>query len=68
MAHAYLYNNDYDKAIAIYNTQLKLKWAPESKWEKNMQRVFMYFKESGYDVRIFDKVFNDLKIKKPKGY
>ncbi len=68
MAHAYLYNKDYDKAIAIYNTQLKLKWAPESKWEKNMQRVLIYFKESGYDVKIFDKVFNDLKIKKPKGY
>lgn len=27
-----------------------------------------FFKESGYDVKIFDKVFNDLKIKKPKGY
>lgn len=68
MAHAYLYNNEYDKAIALYSSQLKQIWKPHSNWEKSMQQILIYFKDNGYDVKIFDRVFADLKIQKPKGY
>jgi CubicO group peptidase (beta-lactamase class C family) len=68
MAHAYLFNNDYDNAITLYKIQLKKIWKPDSNWEKTMQQILIYFKDNGYDVKIFDKVFAELKIKKPKGY
>ncbi|MGB3946891.1 MAG: serine hydrolase [Bacteroidia bacterium] len=68
MAHAYLFNGNYDKAIGVYGTQLKTIWTPNKILEKNMQQSVVYFKESGYDVKIFEKVFKDLKIKLPKGY
>ncbi|MCD6066502.1 MAG: beta-lactamase [Bacteroidetes bacterium] len=68
MAHAYLYDNEYDKAVAIYKTEFKELIQPYSSWEETMQQVLIYFKDNGYDVKIFDRVFADLKIKKPKGY
>lgn len=68
MAHAYLYNGDYDKAIVLYSSQLKQVLKPNGNLEKTMQQILIYFKENGYDVKIFDRVFADLKIKKPKGY
>lgn len=68
MAHAYLFNGNYDKAIGIYGSELKTIWTPNKVWKKNMQQSLIYFKESGYDVKIFEKVFKDLKIKLPRGY
>lgn len=68
MAHAYLFNGDYDKAIGIYGSQLKTIWTPNKIWKKNMQQCLIYFKESEYDVKIFEKVFKDLEIKLPRGY
>jgi CubicO group peptidase (beta-lactamase class C family) len=67
MAHAYLYNNEYERAIAAY-TELKEVVKPEREWEQLMEQTLIYFKDNGYDVNVFDKLFADLKIKKPKGY
>ena len=68
LAYAYLFNNDYENAKVIFETQLKVIWKPEPKWKKSMQQVLIYFKDNGYDVKVFDRLFADLKIKKPKGY
>ena len=68
MAYAYLFNGNYDEAKAIFETQLKETWKPESNWKKTIQQVLIYFKDNGYDVKAFDKLFTDLQIKKPKGY
>jgi CubicO group peptidase (beta-lactamase class C family) len=67
MAHTYLYNNDYEDAIAIYKTHLKDDIRPGYSWEHMMQDDLVYFKEHNYDVKVFDKVFAELNIKKPKG-
>jgi CubicO group peptidase (beta-lactamase class C family) len=68
LAHVYLYNNEYEKAVAIYKTQMKELAKSEKEWEKEMQETLVYFKDNGYDVKIYNKVFAELKIKKPKGY
>lgn len=68
LAHLYLFNNDYNNAIAIYKAHQKDTIKPGYSWEKLMQDDLVYFKDHGYDVKLYDKVFAELKINKPKGY
>lgn len=68
MAHVYLFNKDYKNAIAIYKAHLKDVIAPGNSWENQMQSDLIYFKEHHFDIQPFDKVFAELKIKKPMGY
>lgn len=67
LAHLYLFNNDYKSAIAIYKAHQKDMIRPDYSWEKMMQDDLLYFKEHHNDVKLFDKVFAELKIPKPKG-
>jgi CubicO group peptidase (beta-lactamase class C family) len=68
LAHAYLYSNEYDKAMAIYTAHIKDTFSPGNSWEEQMRTDLVYFKENHYDVKQFDKVFAELKIKKPADY
>jgi len=68
MVYAYLYNNDYEDAIAICKAHLKDNVRPGYSWEHMMQDDLVYFKEHHYDIKVFDKVFAELNIKKPEGY
>ena len=67
MAHVYLYNHDYINAIAIYKAHLKDNISPGTTWENQMQNDLIYFKEHHMDVKVFEKVFKELKIEWPKG-
>jgi len=66
MAHVYLFNKDYKSALAIYQAHLKDVISPGTSWEDQMQKDLVYFKEHHYDVQLFDKIFEELKIQKPK--
>lgn len=68
LAHLYLYNNDYQNAIAIYRAHQKDMIRPDYSWEDSMRDDLKYFKDQNNDVTMFDKVFAELKIEKPKGY
>ncbi|HUM45697.1 MAG TPA: serine hydrolase domain-containing protein [Chitinophagales bacterium] len=68
MAHVYLFSNDYKNAMAIYQAHLNDTVRPGYSWEQMMRDDLVYFKDHGYDVQVFDKVFAELKIKKPEGY
>lgn len=68
LAHACLYGGDYENAISLYSHELKNAWKPDSNWKKTMQQILVYFKDNGYNVDVYERVFTDLKIKKPKGY
>lgn len=68
MAHAYLLSNDYKNALAIYKTHINDTLSAGNSWQSQMRLDLMYFADHYYDVRLFDKVFAELKIKKPKGY
>jgi hypothetical protein len=65
MTYVYLLSNDYDNALAIHKAHLKDTIAPGQTWENQMVEDLVYFKEHHYDVALFDKVFEALKIKKP---
>ena len=63
-----LYNNDYQNAIAIYKSHAKDTISPGLSWEDSMRNDLTCFKEHNFDVKIFDRVFAELKIRKPEGY
>ncbi|HEY1039328.1 MAG TPA: serine hydrolase domain-containing protein [Bacteroidia bacterium] len=67
-AHLYLLNGDYKNAVAIYKAHLTEDVYPGLSWVDLLKNDLIYFKEYHYDVKLFDKVFKELKIKKPAGY
>jgi hypothetical protein len=68
LAHAYLFSGDYKNAMSIYKTHRKDIIRPGYNWEDAMREDLIHFAEHHYDVKRFNKVFAELKIKKPKGY
>jgi tetratricopeptide (TPR) repeat protein len=68
MAHSYLFSNDYKSAMAIYKAHLQDTISIGNSWENQLQNDLFYFKEHRYDVTRLEKVFTDLKIKKPNDY
>lgn len=62
LANMYLYNGEYEKAMAIYKFHLNDKVGPDSSWQDLMRFYVGFYKEQHYDVSIFDKVFKDLNI------
>ena len=67
LAHTYLFNKDYDNAIAIYKNHQKDIIRPGYTWEDSMKDDLIYFKDHHYDVKSFKKIFAALKIDLPKG-
>jgi len=65
MAHVYLFNKDYNSAMAIYKAHLKDIINPGNSWENQMQNDLVYFKEHRYNVQLLEKVFSELNIKRP---
>ena len=67
-AHTYLLSGNYEKAIAIYKAHMnKMIWDGLT-WEKMIQNDLTLFKINGFDTKLMDKVFAELKIEKPEGY
>lgn len=67
LAHTYLFNKDYENAIAIYKNHQKDIIRPGYTWEDSMKDDLIYFKDHHYDVKSFKKIFAALKIDLPKG-
>lgn len=65
-AHLYLYNNDYPNAIAIYKAHLNDMIRTDYSWIASLKDDYNYFKNIKCDVTVFDKVFAELKIEKPR--
>jgi CubicO group peptidase (beta-lactamase class C family) len=67
-AHMYLFLQDYPSALTIHKAHLKDNIRPDYSWVNLMQEDFVYFKEHHYDTNLFEKLFAELKVKRPKGY
>ena len=65
LAHLYLFNNDYKSAIAIYKANQNATISPGKTWEDVLKSDYTYFRDHNYDVKIFDSVFAELKLKNP---
>lgn len=63
LANMYLYNNDYDKAMAIYKSHLNDRVGNGYTWKGLLQFYVKYYQDRNHDVQVFDKVFKALNIK-----
>ena len=68
LAHCYLFNNEYDKAISHYKEFLNKVKVLNPGLSDMIANDFVTFKSLGFDKSLMERVFADLKIKKPKGY
>ncbi|MFZ4521464.1 MAG: serine hydrolase [Bacteroidales bacterium] len=63
LANMYLYNNEYDKAMAIYKAHLNDNVGNSYTWQSLLQFYVKYYRDRNYDVQVFEKVFKELNIK-----
>ena len=68
LAHSYLFSNNYDKAMAIYKTNMNEQITKDISWKKMMQEDFMFFKNNKLDKTLMDKVVAELKLEMLPGY
>jgi CubicO group peptidase (beta-lactamase class C family) len=68
LAHLYLFNGDYNNAIAIYRAHQKDTIKPGYSCEDLLRDDVVYLKDQHFDVTLFDRVFEELKIEKPNGH
>ncbi len=68
LAHAYLFTGSYDKAIELYKAHLEEKIEGEFLWKKMIKEDFVFFSQNGFDTKLMEKVFAELKLKTPTGF
>jgi tetratricopeptide (TPR) repeat protein len=68
LAHAYLFTNDFEKALNIYKKHLGTIIDRDYTWNEMVKQDLLFFKKNGYDTTLLDKVFTELKLEKPEGY
>ncbi len=62
LAHAYLFQNDYDSAIKIYLAHLNESINHDYKWKDMIKDDFSFFKKNGVDESLMNKVLKELKL------
>ncbi len=67
MAHMYLFTNEYSKARDIYKAHLKDTVKPGYSWIDLIRDDYTFFNDNKYDMTMFNQVFTELQLEKPKG-
>ncbi|TAE46481.1 MAG: class A beta-lactamase-related serine hydrolase [Bacteroidetes bacterium] len=65
MAHAYLYSGNYAEALTIYKANLSSVVRTGYSGADLLKDDYTYLRDNAHDVAVFDRVFKDLKIRKP---
>jgi CubicO group peptidase (beta-lactamase class C family) len=65
LGHAYLFNDDINKAIETYKKYIKDSVKPGLTFEQLLKQDYTYFKEHQYNIQAYDLVFKELNISKP---
>lgn len=68
LAHAFLFNGEYEQALSIHKAHINDSLSPVLTWKKFLVNDFIYFTEYQYDVSRFGPLLKDLDIPKPRGY
>ena len=67
LAHAYLFSGNYKTALDIYSADLDSIIQPGMSWTDMIHQDFTFFKDSGFDKKLMDRVYKDLELKAPEG-
>jgi tetratricopeptide (TPR) repeat protein len=62
LAHGYLFNNEYDKAIKLYSEHLNKEVFPGYSFKDILKQDFVFFRKNGFDTAWIDKINNELKL------
>lgn len=62
LAHMFVFNDQYDDALAIYREHINAMIKPGYSWQDLMRDDRNYFKDHSYDVTMFDKIFAALNV------
>ncbi len=62
LAHMFVFNGNYEEALAIYKEHLNAMIKPGYSWQDLMRDDRIYFKDHSYDVAMFDKIFAALNV------
>jgi CubicO group peptidase (beta-lactamase class C family) len=63
LAHAYLWNQDFQKAVSVYQSYLATNNMDSSLLKKNILQDFEYFEKMGFDKSTMEKLILALKLK-----
>lgn len=63
LAYAYLWNQDFQKAVSVYQSYLATKNMDSSLLKKNLLQDFEYFEKMGFDKSVMEKLILALKLK-----
>jgi CubicO group peptidase (beta-lactamase class C family) len=63
LAHSYLFNNEYDKAIEMYQKYITKVPNDQAAQKDILKNDFAYFKKAGFDKLLIAKATADLKLK-----
>jgi hypothetical protein len=64
-AHLHVFNQETDKARDIYKANLGKTVRPGYSFTDLMKEDFNFFKDRGYDMKPFEKIFAELKVNMP---
>lgn len=62
LAHCYLFKNEYNKAIKLYNEYLNKKVDDQVSLKDNLKWEFDFFKKNGFDKTLIEKVKAAVKL------
>ena len=63
LANMYLYNNEYDKAMAIHQEHINDTVGSSYTWKSLLQFYVRYYRDRNHDIQVFKRVFKDLNMK-----
>lgn len=68
LAHAYLFQNDYARALKIYGAHLNEIIISDIKWPDMIKSDFVFFNNNRFDKSLMDRVLSDLELEIPEGF
>jgi hypothetical protein len=68
LAHAYLFNDEYDNAAKIYKSHLNEPVSQDIKWQDIIQSDFMFFRNNNFNKDPMQRILIDLKLEVSEGF
>ncbi len=68
LAHAYLFQGEYEDALAIYTAQRGANLSPGFSWEDMISQDYVYLSQAGLSRNPMKRVLDDLDMAIPEDF